>query len=118
MSKLKVVFVSFPMSSDIYAYAAMVVKISHGIQVAEIVAVFPDFQRYQSRNKEELRPNINEAHLQSRFVEELWLYGSHLTGEMRMDIQLARKHGIPVVPKSRGTANEYLKGKSGPNPAD
>lgn len=49
----------------------------------------------------------NEALLTSGVVDELRLYGHTISKGMRAEIEIAREMGIPIIPMTDATKDEY-----------
>jgi hypothetical protein len=40
------------------------------------------------------------------FIDELWLYGDRISEGMKIEVALAKKLGIPIIAKSKGTKRD------------
>ena len=107
----KMVFVAHPMSGDIRGNTRKVVEICRKIHTVDVIPVFPSFtwRKYLRNNKRDkaLAGMVNKVYFRSGFINELWLYGDHITDGMWREIDLARRYRIIIVPMTAGTKKEY-----------
>ncbi len=104
------VFVAHPMSGEIVENTRKVTDICRKIHTTRTHPVFPSFttRRYLTQTAKDRK--IAKAHilqyLRRGFIDELWLFGDHISAGMWREIRTARKFGIPVVAKTGGTKKE------------
>ena len=111
MNKNKTVFVAHPISGDIEGNMKKVLAICEEIHTKNIVPVAPYLVSLQYLNDEviedrELGVEANLECFHRKYIDELWLFGDRISSGMKEEIILARKLGIPIVPKTEGTKKE------------
>jgi hypothetical protein len=113
MPRPKMVFVAHPMSGDIRGNTRKVVAICRQIHTEDVIPVFPSFtwRKYLTKSNRDiaLAVAVNKAYFHRDLIDEVWLFGDHLTAGMRREIRLAQQCGISVVPKTLETDREYRR---------
>lgn len=113
--KIKRIFVAHPISGDIEGNHRRVVAICARIHTKYRIPYAPylvsllylDDTEIEDRR---LGMEANHEMLRSGFITELWLYGRRISNGMWAEIKLARKAGIPVIAKTRGTQRDLEAG--------
>ncbi len=111
---VKIVFVAHPISGDVKGNMKKVLKICAEIHTRNIIPIAPYLVSLQYLNDEviedrELGMAANHEHFYRKFVDELWLFGDRISSGMIEEIKLARKMGIPVIAKTRGTHRDLKR---------
>ncbi len=104
----KVIFIGHPISGDIEGNVRKVLAICEQIHKSGYIPLVPYLVSLQYLNDavtedRELGIEVNHECFRRRFVDELWLYGEHISKGMIGEIELAKELGIPIVPKTEGT---------------
>jgi len=107
----KTVFIGHPIGGDIEGNVKRVLKICADIHTKNIIPVVPYLASLQYLNDDvltdrELGMEANHECFRRHFVDELWLFGDHISPGMKREVELARKMNIPVIPKTKGTKND------------
>ena len=105
------VFIAHPISGDVRGNMERVLRICQKVHTEHIIPVAPSLVSLQylddtvieDRN---LGIDANLECFHRRFVDELWLFGDHISAGMWQEIALAREVGIPVVAKTAGTLRD------------
>jgi hypothetical protein len=109
--KKKTVFVGHPIAGNIEENVKKVLKICSEIHSKDIIPVAPYLVSLQYLNDEvvedrELGMEANHECFHRRYVDELWLYGDHISAGMKQEVLLAKEMGIPIIPKTEGTERD------------
>ncbi|MDE2021997.1 MAG: hypothetical protein KGI71_03790 [Patescibacteria group bacterium] len=110
----KTVFVAHPIGGDIANNIKKVLKICAEIHTDEIIPVAPYIVSLQYLRDEvvadrKLGMEANHECFRRKYVDELWLFGDRISEGMTGEARLAKKYGIPIVAKSRGTKRDLRK---------
>lgn len=108
---IKTIFVGHPISGDIRGNVEKVLKICEEVHTKDIIPVAPYLVSLQYLNDEviedrQLGMEANNECFHRRYIDELWLYGDTISSGMRAEVALAKKMGIPIVPKTEGTRRD------------
>ena len=110
---MKIIYIAHPISGDIIGNLFEVRQIVRHINLTEPDVVpfahyFVDCHALDDNIPEERQRGIENdiALLSAGFINEMWLYGDRISNGMRHEIELARKLGIPVIPKTSHTREE------------
>ncbi len=111
---IKTVFIGHPISGDVRANVAKVLKICTEVHTKDITPVAPYLISLQYLNDEivedrELGMEANHECFRRRYVDELWLFGEKISSGMRKEILLAREMGIPIIAKTEETRRDLEK---------
>lgn len=111
---VKTIFVAHPVSGDVKGNMKKVLKICAEMHTREIIPIAPylvALQYLKDEVVEERKLGIaaNHEHFYRGFVDEIWLYGDHISKGMIGEIKLARERNIPVIAKTKGTAYDLKK---------
>lgn len=109
----KIVFIAHPMSGDIPGNFKKVVDICRRIHSARIIPVFPSALTRQyltpdPKDRKLAKVNIL-TYFNRGFIDELWLFGDHISEGMWREIETARKYGVKVVGKTARTRTRLRK---------
>jgi hypothetical protein len=101
------VFIAHPMSGDLEGNTQKVVAICRKIHSKDVIPVSPSFttRRYLTADPTDrmlAKEHINE-YFERHVFDELWLFGDRISEGMMIEVNLAIKHGIPVVGKTPET---------------
>ena len=104
----KTVFIAHPIGGDVKGNAAKVLKICQEVHTKDVIPVAPYLVSIQYLNDEvradrELGMEANHECFRRGYVDELWLFGDRISAGMEGEIRLARRMGIPVIPKTAAT---------------
>lgn len=108
--KKPIIYICHPISGDVQGNITKVLAIVRALSIENKVIPFApyivDVQALDDRIPEERAIGFshNEALFKSDCIDLLFLYGSHISNGMRIEIEWARELGIPVISKSEGTA--------------
>lgn len=112
---MKVAYIAHPVGGDIQKNLAAILKIVRyvNLQEPDVVPFAPylvDCQALDDRIHEERQRGIKNdiALFHKGFIDEVWVYGTHISRGMQAEIDLATRLGIPVVGKSK--AAKHLLG--------
>lgn len=111
MEKKKTVFIGHPISGDIKGNIEKVLKICMEVHTKHIIPVAPYLVSLEYLNDDvvedrELGMEANHECFHRHYVDELWLFGDRISSGMRQEVSLAKKMGIPVIPKTEGTRRD------------
>lgn len=118
--KRKTVFVAHPIKGDVQGNATKVLDICQKIHTETIIPVAPYLVSIQYLNDEiiEDRKLGIEANLEAfhrKYIDELWLFGDHISPGMGQEVLLALKLDIPVIPQTDETKRDFTKFMSDKN---
>lgn len=103
---MKIVFISHPVSSNPTQNIKRIRNIIRRLNLAHndivpFAPYFADLHALDDNNPiERARGIANNTALITRAVDEVWLFGDHISKGMAAEIELARTLNIPVVSKS------------------
>lgn len=108
---MKTVFIGHPIGGDVERNMKKVISICSAIHSQNIIPVAPYLVSLQYLNDavvedRELGTTANSECFNRKFVDELWLFGDHISEGMKMEISLAKKLNIPVFPLTEGTMRD------------
>ena len=111
--QIKTVFIGHPIGGDIKGNVEKVLKICAEVHTKDIVPVAPYLISLQYLNDEvigvrELGMKANHECFRRGYVDELWLFGDRISAGMRQEILLAKKLGIPIIAKTKGTKADLM----------
>jgi|ERR1035437_771838 hypothetical protein len=108
----KIVFVAHPISGDVEGNIRKVIAICKSIHSKIVIPIFPGLLWMQylgdSDVDKDLTDDTDRQYFRRPLFDELWLYGDHISEEMKKKIALAEKHGIPIVAKTPETHKALL----------
>lgn len=106
---MKVVYIAHPISEDDTGNLAKILHIIRDINMEEpdVIPFAPYFADVMAMNddvpEERDRGMRNNHHyFESGFIDELWLFGDHISGGMHTEIGWAMEFGIKIRLKSKG----------------
>lgn len=110
----KTVYIAHPVGGDVKNNAKKILKICHRVHTRRTIPVAPYLVSIQYLNDDfkrdrQLGIDANLEYFKRKIIDEVWLFGPKISTGMREEIILARKLGIPVVPKTKETKKEYKK---------
>jgi hypothetical protein len=110
----KTVLISYPLSREVEKNIAEVIRICKLAHSHEIIPLFPHLlmKRYVTDDPpgEQLAEACIWEYFKRGMVDELWLYGNHISPPMWREIHFAQHCKVEVVPKSPQTAKALRKG--------
>lgn len=111
---MKTVFIAHPISGDIRGNVEKVLAICEAVHTNELVPVVPYLASLQYlddtiKEDRELGIMANLECFRRKYIDELWLFGDHISNGMREEILLSNELKIPVVPKTEGTKRDLEK---------
>lgn len=109
----KIVFIGHPVAGDVSENVRKILDICKRIHNKKIIPCVPYLVSLRYLNDEivedrELGIEANLECFYRGYVDELWLFGNHISKGMEKEIKIARKLNIPIIPKTDGT-KKYLK---------
>ena len=104
----KTVFIGHPINGDIEGNVKKVLEICAQVHRMGIIPVVPYLVSLQYLDDgvaadRELGMEANHECFYRHYIDELWLFGDHISNGMKQEVLLAREMGIPVIPKTEGT---------------
>jgi hypothetical protein len=106
----KIVYIAHPIGGDVQGNVKKLQKIYREISLNEtmVTPFIPYIASVQSLDDSNpAERNIGFEHNYSLFdrkvIDEVWLYGPHISAGMQIEIQWAINRGIPVISKTEGT---------------
>lgn len=110
----KIVFVGHPVSGDIRNNIKKILSICKKIHNKEIIPCVPYLVSLQYLDDEivedrEMGIEANLECFQRKYIDELWLFGDHISRGMEQEINLALTLKIPIISKTKGTENYFEK---------
>lgn len=107
----KTVFIAHPIAGDIEANMKKVLEICERVHNKNIIPVAPYLVSLQYLKDEvvedrQLGAEANLECFRRGYVDELWLFGDRISSGMKEEIFLAKKLGVPVIPKTEGTKRD------------
>jgi hypothetical protein len=123
-SRMIVAYIAHPIGGDVAANIEKVKRIIHDIMITRPHVVpfahyMVDLMVLDDNNPQERQRGIDNDHelMRRGFIDELWLYGDHISRGMADEIDLAIQHNIPVLPQTRETFEDYSQ-RWGDDPPD
>ena len=112
--KKKVVFIAHPVSGDILGNVKRVLEICKSVHTKDIIPVAPYISSLQYLNDDitedrELGIEANLEAFHRNYIDELWLFGERISKGMKQEILLAQELGIPIIPQTDGTRQDFRK---------
>lgn len=110
---MKIAYIAHPISGDIDKNIAKVLRIvreinlhSHKVvpfapYIVDCLSLDDDIQEHRERG---IRNNVEL--LKREFIEELWLFGDHISLGMHQEVSFALENGIKVKARTEGTRVE------------
>ena len=110
----KTVFIAHPIAGDIEGNMKKVLAICKQIHTQEIIPVAPYLVSLQYLNDEvvedrQLGVEANLECFRRGYIDELWLFGDHISTGMKEEILLAKQLHVPVIPKTEDTKRDLLE---------
>lgn len=106
----KIVYIAHPIGGDVQGNVKKLQAIYRQISLQEplVTPFIPYIATVQSLDDSvPAERNIGFAHnfefFKKNVIDELWLYGPHISVGMQVEIQWAMELGIPVISKTAGT---------------
>ncbi|MFC1613387.1 DUF4406 domain-containing protein [Patescibacteria group bacterium] len=104
----KTVFISHPISGDVAENVKKVLDICRNVHNENIIPVAPYLVslQYLDDNVNEDRELGIDANLECfrrGYIDELWLFGDHISKGMKQEIKIAIELKIPVISKTEET---------------
>ncbi|MFA5841995.1 MAG: DUF4406 domain-containing protein [Candidatus Paceibacterota bacterium] len=114
MPQKKTVFIAHPIAGDVTGNTREILQICEQVHKDGYIPVAPYLVslQYLDDTVEEDRQLGIDANLECfrrRFIDELWLFGKHISKGMREEIMLARELNIPVIAKNAEIEDELGK---------
>src|ERR1017187_8730873 len=113
---MKVVYIAHPISGDIKGNLEKIRLIVREINLTEpdIVPFAPywlDCFALDDNIPAERERGIKNDHelFERRFIDKLWLFGDKISNGMEAEIVKAWKFGIPIIPKTTETRDDFRK---------
>ena len=113
---MKIVYIAHPISGDVEGNLQKIRAISRFINLnyPDVVPFAPYFLDCialdDDKPEERERGMRNDREFFERqVIDELWLYGDRISSGMSVEIAMAIKQGIPIVPMSEGTGKQYYQ---------
>ena len=109
----KTVFIAHPISGDVPGNIQKVLKICAEVHTEHVIPVVPYLACLQYLDETDVEDRdlgiaAGLEYLRRGFVDELWLYGDHISSGMHKEVLLAREQGIPVIPKTSGSIHDIV----------
>lgn len=105
---MKIIFISHPIGGDVMLNLSRIMDIVREINktmpdIVPLAPYFADVLAMNDNDPEERARGLKNglSVIESGMVDELWLYGNRISEGMQMEIDAAKKKGIPVVGKSK-----------------
>jgi len=104
----KIVFIAHPLSGDIENNVGKVLKICKEIHSEKIIPCAPYLVSLQYLNDgivedRQLGVDANLECFRRGYIDELWLFGGHISKGMKQEIKIALKLNIPIIAKTKET---------------
>jgi|SRR3989344_1034166 len=111
---MKTVFIAHPISMDIKGNTEKILAICRELHSHDIIPVAPYLVSLQYLNDEmvedrQLGVSANMECFHRRYIDELWLYGNCISSGMKEEVELARSLGIPIIPMTKETKQDFEK---------
>ena len=114
---MRTVYIAHPISGDLHYNLRRVLDICEAIHRAnasarkKVVPVAPYLTSLMYLNDDDWQEHdlgVEASHecFRRKFIDELWLYGDHISSGMREEIALAQHYDIPVIAKTEETRRE------------
>lgn len=105
---MKTVFIAHPIAGDIAGNMKKVLEICERVHTKEIIPVAPylvslQYLRDEVVEDRQLGAEANFECFHRGYIDELWLFGDHISAGMKGEILLAQKLNIPIIPQTNGT---------------
>jgi len=105
----KTVFVSHPISGDVSGNLKKVLEICRKIHNQNIIPVAPYLVSLQYLDDaisedRELGIDANLECFRRGYIDELWLFGDHISKGMKQEIKIALEQNIVIIAKTKETA--------------
>lgn len=114
MKLQKIAYIAHPVGGDVKNNMAEIAKIGRLINTLEpdVIPFAPyyfDLFCLNDHVPEERAKGLANGVVvfERRMITELRLYGSRISEGMKLEIELAGKYGIPIIPMTIGTTQEY-----------
>lgn len=109
----KMVFIAHPISGDVRANVEKVLRICAETHTKNVIPVAPYIVSLQYlddsvASDRTLGIEANHEYFHRGFIDELWLFGDHISSGMWEEIDLARKLGIPIIAMTPGTVRDLV----------
>ena len=107
----KTVFIAHPISGDVQGNIKKVLDICAHIHNRDVIPVVPylaclQYLRDEVAEERELGIEASLEGFHRGYVDEVWLFGDHISAGMKREVTLALTLGIPVVPQTEGTKKD------------
>ncbi len=106
----KIVYIAHPIGGDVQGNVQKLQEIYRTIALQEpfVTPFIPYIASVQSLKDEVPGERIigfthNHEFFARNIIDEVWLYGPHISAGMQVEIQWAQNYGIPVISKTAGT---------------
>ncbi len=111
---MKTVFIAHPIAGDIRENVKKVLAICEAIHTKDLIPVAPYLVSLQYLDDtvgedRELGIIANLECFHRKYIDELWLFGDHISEGMRTEVHLANELDIPVIPKTNETKKALEK---------
>lgn len=115
LTYMKIVYIAHPISGDVEDNLEKIRKIIRMLNLSytDVVPFAPywvDCHALDDSNPEERKKGIMNDHefFKRKCIDEIWLFGDHISEGMKSEIRLAKELAIPVIAWSP-QLNEELK---------
>lgn len=110
LKDMKIIYIAHPISGDIEGNLEKIITIIRELNIysPRIVPFAPywvDCHALDDTSMQERERGIKNDHtfFVKGVIDEVWLFGDRISEGMKHEIDLARKLGIPVIPKTKET---------------
>lgn len=114
MKENKIVYIAHPVGGDVENNLKRIEGIVSNIliKLEDVIPVAPYHLYCHSLDdnvpyERALGISVGVRYLKSEIVDELWLFGNEISSGMKDEILLCELLGIPVIPRTNGTADAY-----------
>src|ERR1051325_11722699 len=105
---MKTVFIAHPMTGDFEGNFRRVLEICREVHEHDesVIPVAPYIISFEYRDgvvheDRTLGIAANYECFRRKYVDEVWLYGDHISEGTKAEIGLARQYDIPIIPKTQ-----------------
>ena len=108
---MRTIYICHPVGGDVKNNLIKVTEICSNLHNKHIIPVAPYLVSLQYLNDEvmedrDLGIDANLECFKRKYVDEVWLYGDHISPGMKQEILIVKEYGIPIVAQTPGTKKE------------
>ena len=108
---MRTIYICHPISGDVKSNLVKVTEICSALHNKDVIPVAPYLVSLQYLNDNvmedrDLGIDANLECFRRKYVDEVWLYGEHISPGMKQEILIAKEYGIPVKAQTEGTKKE------------